>query len=134
MIELFTQIANIINDMHDIIWAFCKHLGLPLTDKDLHFWVIGLLGVFFFILTDTLFKWLAKYNISWISFIFTFTVISILVLSLEVQQKLTGRGDMELQDIAAGLWGFGVLLAIYLVCRFLIKFLIIYIKKNVMHE
>ncbi|TYO94909.1 hypothetical protein LX24_01923 [Desulfallas thermosapovorans DSM 6562] len=81
--------------------------------------IIGLLGVVFFVFIDYLVKWLAKYNISLVSFIFTFTMLAILVLSLEVQQKIMGRGDMELQDIIAGLWGFLVLFGFYLIYRLL---------------
>jgi hypothetical protein len=129
MIEALYQIADLINNLHDFIWAVSKHLGLPFTDKDLHFWIVGLLGVIFFVVTDVLFKWLAKLNVSLISFIFTFAIISILVLSLEVQQKATGRGSMELQDITAGLWGFLVLLGVYLAGRFLLRLLMGFIKR-----
>ncbi|AGL01605.1 hypothetical protein [Desulfoscipio gibsoniae] len=130
MMTLISQITNFINDLHDSIWAYSRHLGLPFTDKDLHFWIIGLLGVFFFIFTDVLFKWLAKFNVSLISFFFTSAIISILVLILEVEQKLTGRGGMELGDVLASLWGFLVLLGVYLFCRFLVLRLLGLIKKH----
>ncbi len=129
MLTVINQIVNFINDLHDNIWGYSRQLGLPFTDKDLHFWVIGLLGVIFFVFTDTIFKWLAKINISLISFFFTSAIISILVLILEVEQKLTGRGGMELWDILAGLLGFLVLLSIYQFCRLLLKSLLNLIKK-----
>lgn len=121
MVEILVQVANMVNDLHDFIWALSRQLGLPFNDKDLHFWVIGLLGVFFFIFIDNLVRRLAKYNISLVSFIFTFTILVILVLSLEVQQKIMGRGDMELQDIVSSLWGFLVLFGFYLVYRLVVN-------------
>ncbi len=129
MITFINQIVNLINDLHDQIWGYSEQLGLPFTDKDLHFWIIGLLGVIFFIFTDFFFRWLATINISLISFFFTSAIISILVLVLEVEQKLTGRGGMELDDILAGLLGFLVLLAVYQSCRFLLGRLISLIRK-----
>ncbi len=124
MLTVINQIVNFINDLHDNIWGYSKQLGLPFTDKDLHFWVIGLLGVIFFVFADIFFKWLARINISLISFFFTSAIISILVLILEIEQKLTGRGGMELSDILAGLLGFLVLLGVYQFIRFLLKSLL----------
>jgi len=124
MLTVINQIVNFINDLHDNIWGYSKQLGLPFTDKDLHFWVIGLLGVIFFVFADIFFKWLARINISLISFFFTSAIISILVLILEIEQKLTGRGGMELSDILAGLLGFLVLLGVYQFFRFLLKSLL----------
>ncbi|TYO96135.1 hypothetical protein LX24_01081 [Desulfallas thermosapovorans DSM 6562] len=41
MVEFLGQLANKVNDLHDLIWALSRQLGLPFSDKDLHFWVIG---------------------------------------------------------------------------------------------
>ena len=129
MVEFLKQTVNLINDLHDQIWSYNVQLGLPFTDKDLHFWIIGLLGVIFFIFTDIFFRRLAKINISLITFFFTSAIISILVLFIEIQQKLTGRGGMDLNDILAGLLGFLVLLVVYQLCRFLLKHLMNLINK-----
>jgi len=129
MLTLINHIVNYINDLHDSIWAYSKQLGLPFTDKDLHFWIVGLFGVIFFIMTDIFFKWLAKINISLISFFFTSAIISILVLFLEIEQKLTGRGGMELNDVLAGLLGFLVLLAVFHICKYLLGGLLNLLRK-----
>ena len=60
------------------------------------------------------FKYLVRYSLTAISFIYTFTVLVVLVFAIEIGQKLTGRGNMEFQDIVEGLWGFLVAFAIYL--------------------
>ncbi|HWQ42379.1 MAG TPA: hypothetical protein VN456_10155, partial [Desulfosporosinus sp.] len=55
-----------------------------------------------------------RYSLTAISFIYTFTILVVLVFAIEIEQKITGRGHMEFQDIVEGLWGFLVAFAIYL--------------------
>jgi Ca2+/Na+ antiporter len=87
----------------------------------MHFWVIGVIGIIIFFLTDGLFRFLAKWNISAVSFIYTFTVLMVLVFSVEIQQKITGRGNMELTDATIGLKGFLVFFGIYVVIVLIVK-------------
>ncbi|WP_066635741.1 hypothetical protein [Desulfolucanica intricata] len=117
MIELLKVLANLINNLHDIILYISDVLGLNLSDKDLHFWLIGGIGVFLFFITDTIFKRIAKWNISAISFIYTFTVLVVVVFALEIEQKITNRGNMEFADIVAGLWGFLIMFGVYLIIQ-----------------
>ncbi|MEK1830761.1 hypothetical protein AAAC51_22150 [Priestia megaterium] len=53
-------------------------------------------------------KW--KFSITAISFIYTLTVMLVLVFAIEIQQGITTRGNMEFDDAIAGLWGFLVFL------------------------
>ncbi|WP_367755763.1 hypothetical protein [Ammoniphilus sp. 3BR4] len=96
----------LVNFIHDVIVDLTDVFGLPLTDKDLHFWLFGLLGFLIYIGVDRLFKWIAKRNISLVSFLYTFTVMAVLALLLEVMQKVTKRGNMEFLDFIYGIWGF----------------------------
>lgn len=107
-------ITGIINYFHDNLILLTRFMGLNLTDKQLHFLVIGLIGIFLFIFVDKLFKYLVRYSITAISFIYTFTVLVVFVFAIEIGQKVTGRGNMEFQDIVEGLWGFLVAFAIYM--------------------
>lgn len=107
-------IANIMNYFHDYLVLLSRFLGLNLNDKQLHFLVIGLLGIVLFIIVHKLFKYLVRYSITTISFIYTFTVLVVLVFAIEIGQKITGGGKMEFQDIVEGLWGFLVAFVIYL--------------------
>lgn len=120
MADVLKVTAYIINRLHDLIIAVSGTLGLGLSDKDLHFWLIGGIGMFMFLFTDAVFKRIAKWNISAISFVYTFTVLIVLVFGLEIEQKITGRGNMEFTDIVAGLWGFLVVFAFYLGVRIFI--------------
>ena len=108
-------ITSMMNYFHDKLVLLSRYFGLHLNDKQLHFLVIGLLGIVLFLLVHKLFKYLVKYSLTAISFIYTFTVLVVLVFAIEIEQKLTGRGHMEFQDIVEGLWGFLVAFAIYLV-------------------
>ncbi|MGL5354377.1 MAG: hypothetical protein ACRDA5_13835, partial [Clostridium sp.] len=62
-----------------------------------------------------------------ISFIYTFTVMIVIVFAIEIQQKLTNRGNMEFADIAYGIYGFLYIFAIYVVLKLMYKF----VKKQV---
>jgi hypothetical protein len=113
------------NDIHDII-IDSSFLG-KYSDKQLHFIIIGIIGIIIFAATQLLFKWLAKRSITAISFIYTITVLIVLVFGIEIQQKITGRGNMEFNDILAGIYGFMYIFFFYLV----VKLLIYVIKKYI---
>jgi len=106
--------TDIVNYLHDKLVHLTQRLGLHFNDKQLHFLVIGILGMILFILVNKLFKYLVQYSLTAISFIYTFTVLVVFVFAIEIEQKLTGRGHMDFQDIVNGLWGFLVAFAIYL--------------------
>jgi len=105
MKEIILIVAEIINTMHDIILEITIFLGLDLTDKDLHLWIFGMIGICLFGCTHVFFKYLSKYGLTAISFVYTLTVMVVIVFAIEIQQQLTGRGQMEL---TMPLWGFGV--------------------------
>jgi len=117
MTVLLKFLAGIVNYLHDLIVILFKQLGFKLTDQDLHFWVIGIIGIVVFILSDIVFKNIAKWSISAISFVYTLTVLVVLVFAVEIEQRITGHGSMEFSDIVAGLWGFIVMFAIYVAIR-----------------
>jgi len=108
-------ITAIINYFHDNLILLTKFMGLSLNDKQLHFLVIGLIGILLFVFVHKLFKYLVRYSLTAISFIYTFTVLVVFVFAIEIGQKVTGHGNMEFQDIVEGLWGFLVAFGIYMV-------------------
>ncbi|ACV64260.1 small membrane protein [Desulfofarcimen acetoxidans DSM 771] len=121
MAGILNILSNFVNNLHDIILYISKVIGLNLSDKDLHFWLIGALGIFIFFVTDVIFKRIAMFNVSVISFIYTFTVLLVIVFGLEIEQKITHRGNMEFADIVAGLWGFLCMFSIYLIIQIAIS-------------
>ncbi len=116
------------NDIHDAILE--SSMLSQFNDKQLHFILIGIIGMIIFATTHILFKWLSKYSITAISFIYTMTVLIVIVFVIEIQQKLTGRGKMEFDDILAGLYGFLYLFLIYLFIRLCIYIVKMIIDKN----
>lgn len=133
MVEFLKLITRLINYSHDQIVDFMRACGFGLTDKDLHFIVIAIVGIFIFACVQFLFKFLAKYSITAISFVYTFTVLVVIVFAIEIQQKITGSGNMEFADILYGIYGFLSIFAIYLIIRgiiFGVGKLIEYCKKR----
>ncbi|WP_273851367.1 hypothetical protein [Guptibacillus spartinae] len=117
--EFIKLIVAIVNELHDIVIGVMSGLGFSITDKELHFWVIGLMGMGGFVVVQFLFRLLSKWSITAISFIYTITVLLVIVFAIEIQQKITGRGNMEFADAVVGLQGFVVLFLVYLTIRLL---------------
>lgn len=122
MSSILKSMVAIINNIHDMLIQILGKLMPTLTDKNLHFIIIGIMGLVIFIITDYVFKELSKLSISAISFIYTFTVQIVIVFSIEIEQKITKRGQMEFADIVAGLWGFIAIVGVYIILRALVHF------------
>jgi hypothetical protein len=127
MIKILKFIVAITNELHDLLIDIFPNFGMQSNDKVLHFIVIGIIGMFIYIVVDKLFKIMSKYSISILSFIYTFTVLLVIVFGIEIMQKITKRGNMEFLDIVAGLWGFIAFFFVYTVLYNLIR----YIKKSI---
>lgn len=121
MTGILNGIVIVMNLIHDLIITIISGLGLPVNDKMIHFYFIGFLGLALYIFVDFTFKKLAKYGISLLSFIYTFSTIIVISLVIEIQQKITGEGNMEFSDIIYGMWGFFLFLAVFIVISLLFK-------------
>ncbi|SHI61271.1 hypothetical protein SAMN02745163_00484 [Clostridium cavendishii DSM 21758] len=129
MVEIIKKMMSIMNDIHDKIMDKFGAGTYNFSDKQLHFIIIGIIGILIFAVTQIVFKKLAKHSITAISFIYTFTVLLVIVFGIELEQKITKRGNMEFGDIAAGVNGFLYLFGIYLVIK-----LIVYAIRNFKKE
>lgn len=77
------------------------------SDKELHFLIIGALGMAMIFVVHPVFKWLVKHNhIMVISWIYVFTLIIVITFAIEIGQRVTNTGVMEFKDIAFGVFGF----------------------------
>ena len=133
MREFLFWCVGMIAKFHDMIMQFNNAYESSLTDKELHFLVIGVLGMAMLFVIYPLFKYLAKKKkelvIAWI---YVFTVIVVITFAIEIGQKITNTGNMEFADIMFGIVGF---LAMFMVFVFLrgiyhgILWLIAYCKK-----
>ncbi|MFJ7307935.1 hypothetical protein [Peribacillus frigoritolerans] len=118
MKEIIQILAEIVNNLHDFILFFVSDtLNSNATDKDLHFWIMGIIGfiIFLFVLFLSNLISRMRFGITILSFLYTFTVMVVLVFAIEIQQALTSRGNMEFQDAAVGLWGFIVFFMVFAV-------------------
>ena len=104
--------------IHNYILRLNDAFEYNLSDKALHFLVIGLLGMALVFLLYPLFRYLARrkheFTITWI---YVFTVIVVLTFAIEIGQQLTGTGSMEFADIAFGIVGFVLMYAAFAVLR-----------------
>ncbi|PLV37866.1 hypothetical protein BSP2_19250 [Bacillus subtilis subsp. subtilis] len=123
MKELAILITKMVNQFHDAFISLCEIFGIHLTDKEMHFWVIGIFGIFFFGVTHAVFTWLSKWSMTALSFIYTVTVIIVIVFAIEIQQKVTGRGNMEFLDATEGIKGFLVFFMFFLLLKMLLRFI-----------
>ena len=114
MKSLLKWTLGIINDIHDVIIFELLKNGAHFTDRALHFWIFGLVGMVIFAATNAAFKFLARWGLSAVSFVFTVFVLTTMAIGLEVEQSITGRGSMELMDAIAGVAGFLILSVFYL--------------------
>lgn len=134
MTKLLYWCVGIITRLHNEIMRLNDAFEMNFTDKDLHFLVIGLLGMAMIFVVYPLFKYLAKHNHEMvIAWIYVFTVIIVITFAIEIGQKITGTGNMEFADIMFGLVGFIVIFLIFSLVRalfHLIQRLIRYIKKK----
>jgi len=88
------------------------------SDKELHFLVIGFLGMGFIFVIYPIFKWLAKNDhIMTIAWIYVFTLIIVITFAIEIGQKVSGTGAMEFADIAFGVVGFLCMYVVFAVVR-----------------
>jgi hypothetical protein len=120
MTEFLKLLASLTNEVHDLLIELTGLLGFSYNDKQLHFIIVGIIGMIVFFIVHAVFKALSKISITAISFIYTFTVMVVFVFGIEIQQKITKRGRMEFEDITAGLWGFIEFFSIYAAIRLLI--------------
>ncbi|GIM28194.1 hypothetical protein CPJCM30710_08600 [Clostridium polyendosporum] len=127
MVGIIKVLMKAVNDIHDVIIKQAHSAGYNFSDKQLHFILIGIVGMLIFVATQSVFRWLAKYSITAISFIYTFTVLMVIVFGIEIGQKITKRGNMEFADIVAGVNGFLYIFIVYLIIR-----IITYLMKKIL--
>lgn len=106
LIDLFTRFSTFFRKVS-------TKLNLDISDKQLHFIVIGLLCLVIFIIVQSVFKRLAKWNLSSISFIYTLTIGIVIAFAIEIGQWKSGTGMMEFADIVYGIYGFIIFLIAY---------------------
>ena len=112
--ELLYNISIIVAKIHDYIMNLNNNLTNPFTDKELHFIVMGTLGMFMVLITYPLFKYLSKKNIMSITFLYVVTFMLMLIFSVEIGQQVTNTGLLDFEDIVFGISGFIIFFFIFI--------------------
>lgn len=116
--QLLYKIVEIIAKIHSYLLRLNDTFEYDFTDKELHFLVIGALGMAFIFVVYPVFKWLAKHDhIMTIAWIYVFTLIIVITFAIEIGQKVTNTGNMEFADIMMGVVGFLFMFLIFAIIR-----------------
>lgn len=122
MKEFLYRIVEYIAKIHSYILRLNDAYEYNFTDKELHFLVIGVLGMGFIFVIYPIFKWLAKHDhVMVIAWIYVFTLIIVITFAIEIGQKVTNTGNMEFADITMGVFGFVVMFFIFAMIREIYK-------------
>jgi hypothetical protein len=116
MTEILYQLVYKVAEIHENLLAMNDSEGYFLSDKQLHFVVMGVVGMFVFLLSYLIFKLLQDHIIV-VAFIYAMTVMLVLTFAIEIGQGLTGTGVVEMADVQAGLAGFLLLFVVFAVIR-----------------
>ena len=105
---------------HRYIMTLNDSFETNFSDKELHFLVIGAIGLALILLVYPVFRLLARRNrVLVITWIYALTVLVVLTFAIEIGQSVTGTGSMEFADVMAGMGGFfavsAVIAALHLV-------------------
>lgn len=118
MKEFLYKIVEYIAKIHTYIMGLNDKYEYNFTDKQLHFLVIGILGMAMIFVIYPLFKWLAKHgHVMVIAWIYVFTVILVITFAIEIGQKITNTGNMDFADIVFGVVGFFVMFLVFALIR-----------------
>lgn len=109
-------------DIHSWIMQLNNNLEPNFSDKELHFLVIGGVGMVIFLVVHPIVKFLVRRGwVMAVSWLYTLTLIVVLTFGIEIGQKVTSTGTMDFADIVFGIGGFLAGFAIYLVLALIWK-------------
>lgn len=122
MVAKLYEIMGWVAKIHSYILSWNDANEASFTDKELHFLVIGFMGLAMVCVVQPIFKWLAKNgHVLVITWIYVFSMILVITFAIEIGQKLTHTGVMEFEDIMFGVVGFFVIFMIYPIVRGILR-------------
>ena len=131
MKDFLYKLVGVVADIHEKILSLNDTYEYNFSDKQLHFLVIGILGMGLLFLVHPLISLLArKGHILTISWIYVFTLILILTFAIEIGQKITNTGRMEFSDIVFGVGGFMLMFLVFAIFRALVRLLISQLRRG----
>lgn len=108
MIKKITDfLIEIIYKAHTYLLTLNDAYESNFSDKQLHFLIIGILGILMLLVLYPLFKWLTKKHLTiLIAWFYVFTVLIVITFAIEIAQWYSKTGTMDFKDIVAGLLGY----------------------------
>lgn len=118
MKEFLYWCVGIIAKIHNHILRLNDSFEYSFTDKELHFLLVGLMGMGLVFVIYPVFKWLARrHHEMVITWIYVFTLMVVFTFAVEIGQKVTNTGVMDFADIMFGLVGFIAMFGVFLLLR-----------------
>lgn len=100
-------LIEIIYKAHTYLLSLNDTYESHFSDKQLHFLIIGILGILMLLVLYPLFKWMAKKHLTiLIAWFYVFTVLIVITFAIEIAQWYSKTGTMDFKDIVAGLLGY----------------------------
>lgn len=129
--EFLNSLIKIVSIIHQYIMSINDKYEMLLSDKMLHFIIVGCMGMFFLFVIYPLFKWLIEEHklLMAVAWIYVFTILIAITLLIEIGQDYSGTGTLDFADIMSGLLGFILMSGCFILGRELIKKI-----KNKNHE
>jgi len=126
MKEMLYWVVGWITKIHNYILHLNDAFEYNFTDKELHFLVVGVLGMGLVFGIYPIFRWLVQRNhVLTLTWIYVFTLIIVLTFAIEIGQKITHSGNMEFADIMTGVLGFVLMFFVFAtireVCRMILR-------------
>lgn len=118
MSQLLYFIVEKIAVLHNWLMSLNDQYGFFLSDKWLHFLVMGGVGLAMLLVIHPLFTWLSENGHTLIvTWIYVFTVMIVLTFAIEIGQGISGTGTMEMEDVVAGMAGFLAVFVVFALIR-----------------
>ena len=117
MIKRITDfLIDIIYKAHAYLLTLNDSYEAYLSDKELHFLIIGIMGVLMLMVFYPLFRWMSKKRLEvLIAWFYVFTVLVVITFAIEIAQWYSNSGVMEFRDIVAGLAGYFLMSFVFIV-------------------
>lgn len=110
-----------VSHAHNYILSLNDRFEYSFSDKEMHFLVIGAIGLALILLVYPVFRLLANHNrVLAITWIYVLTVLLVLTFAIEIGQRFSGSGTMEFGDVVAGMGGFFAVTAVIMVLHLLL--------------
>ena len=117
MVRFLYWIVEQIAKVHTYLLSLNESFEYVFSDKELHFIVIGIIGMLMLFVIYPLFKALSKNHVMVIAWIYVFTLIIVITFAIEIGQKITNTGAMEFADIVFGVVGFLAMVIVFMIIR-----------------